>query len=371
MKIIHFIYDDVHNPWCAGGGAYKALEINRRLALEGHDIVMVTGNYPSAASGARDGVTFKRLGLGRGYAVSRLTYTIIANCLLPFLKTDLIVNDISIYAPVFSFFLTLRRQVFIINHLVQRRNFQKFRFFGFLFDAIERLFLSHSADVIAISPSVAQKITQTHPAVRLRMIPCGIDEELLAAPFCEGSYILYFGRFDFFMKGIDVLLEAFAGLLAAHPQARLLLAGHASDADVKQAQQALVAHGIGHAVTIVPNVSSEKKRDLFVNAQFVVQPSRFEGWGISAVEAAACGKLCIGTDIDGLRDAIKEGSSGYLVPAEDSAALGRAMATLLDHKKLFREKYEPCKQWAAQFRWNEIALAHLRFYDRIVRGIAG
>ena len=47
VKILHTIYDDVDNPWCGGGGALRAIEINRRLAKR-HKVKMLVGNYPGA-----------------------------------------------------------------------------------------------------------------------------------------------------------------------------------------------------------------------------------------------------------------------------------------------------------------------------------
>ena len=74
MKICHLIYDDIANPWLAGGGAVRAREIYRRLA-ERHQVTLITGLFPGAQREEElDGIRFVRVGSDRSYARSRLAY---------------------------------------------------------------------------------------------------------------------------------------------------------------------------------------------------------------------------------------------------------------------------------------------------------
>ena len=57
MQIDHFIYDDPSNPWCGGGGAYRAFEINKRLA-QTHEVKVYTGNFPNAQNERINGVEY-------------------------------------------------------------------------------------------------------------------------------------------------------------------------------------------------------------------------------------------------------------------------------------------------------------------------
>src|SRR5689334_25376522 len=75
MRILHVIYDDVGNSWLGGGGATRTLEIYSRIARLGHRVTVVCGNYPGAArTESRQGITYRRMGLSRSYAVSRLSF---------------------------------------------------------------------------------------------------------------------------------------------------------------------------------------------------------------------------------------------------------------------------------------------------------
>ena len=95
-------------------------------------------------------------------------------------------------------------------------------------------------------------------------------------------------------------------------------------------------------------------------------PSRFEGWGISAIEAAACGKPVIGTDIPGLKDAIIDKKTGILVESENSDELAVAIDTLLENEKLRNELGLNGKKWAKNFQWEDIAEKQEQFYKDTV-----
>ena len=72
-----------------------------------------------------------------------------------------------------------------------------------------------------------------------------------------------------------------------------------------------------------------RQGELLRRALMVCVPSRYEGWCMVAVEAAAAGKAVLGTDIDGLRDAVRHDETGVLVPPEDVGALAEGMRALI------------------------------------------
>ena len=80
---------------------------------------------------------------------------------------------------------------------------------------------------------------------------------------------------------------------------------------------------------IIGNVDEERQGELLRRALMVCVPSRYEGWCMVAVEAAAAGKAVLGTDIDGLRDAVRHDETGVLVPPEDVGALAEGMRALI------------------------------------------
>ena len=90
-----------------------------------------------------------------------------------------------------------------------------------------------------------------------------------------------------------------------------------------------------------------------------------------AVEAAAVGKAVLGTDISGLRDAVRDGETGLLVPAEDIAALAEGMRSLLADDQWRRRLGDQGRAWARNFDWNRLAKEQEGVYFRALRGISG
>jgi glycosyltransferase involved in cell wall biosynthesis len=128
---------------------------------------------------------------------------------------------------------------------------------------------------------------------------------------------------DIHTKGIDLLVEAFAGVLGEYPDVNLKLVGRGDEGQVRRLRQLVDEGGLGGRAEVIVAVSEEEKRELLSRALFMCAPSRYEGWGMAAVEASASAKAVLGTRIEGLRDAVVDGETGLLVePGSAQALLG-------------------------------------------------
>ena len=96
-------------------------------------------------------------------------------------------------------------------------------------------------------------------------------------------------------------------------------------------------------------------------------PSRFEGWGIVAIEAAACQKAVLGTQIPGLSDAVKHGETGILVQKDSVEALSQAITHLIHNRELRLTLGKNGREWAKKFSWEESAAQQEQFYFDIVQ----
>ena len=141
--------------------------------------------------------------------------------------------------------------------------------------------------------------------------------------------MLYFGRMDIHTKGIDLLIAAFAEMAAECPEIRLKLAGRGTPKQLASVRSLVRRAGLAGRVEIIGSVDEEQQGELLRRALMVCVPSRYEGWCMVAVEAAAAGKAVLGTNIDGLRDAVRHDETGVLVPAEDVGALAAGMRALI------------------------------------------
>jgi glycosyltransferase involved in cell wall biosynthesis len=130
------------------------------------------------------------------------------------------------------------------------------------------------------------------------------------------------------------LVEAFARVRARVPQARLLLGG---DGALRPAVEERVARlGLGHAVELLGTIA--RPESLLVTLGIYVQASAAEeGTSNSILEAMACGRPVVATDIGGNREVVEDGRTGVIVPAGDPERLAAAVLDLLaDPERLRR-----------------------------------
>jgi glycosyltransferase involved in cell wall biosynthesis len=143
---------------------------------------------------------------------------------------------------------------------------------------------------------------------------------------------LFVGRLERY-KGLDTLLAAWADLMQRGCSSRLLIVG---SGDVAAWTREAQAHGVERWVTYLGGRADVV--DLYRAADIFVFPSRGEGCPNAVLEAMASGLPVVATDVAGNREVLGEdGNAGWLVPAEDPAALAEAVATLLGSPSMRRE----------------------------------
>ena len=129
-----------------------------------------------------------------------------------------------------------------------------------------------------------------------------------------------------------MLLDAFARIAPDYPELALKKARSASPGWIARVDRLVQRHHLAARVEAVGEVDEEGREELLGRALFVCMPSRYKGWGMVAVEAAA-GKAVLGTRIRGLKDAVRHGETGLLVEAGREEALAQGMRFLLDDDK--------------------------------------
>jgi starch synthase len=144
--------------------------------------------------------------------------------------------------------------------------------------------------------------------------------------------VVWHGRVEVRRKGLDVLLDGWEQLLAAHPDAdlRLLMVGTGPDA--AQVRQRLADRPLrGLRWLDRYTLDRTELRDHLHAADVAVLSSRQEGFAVAPLEAMACGVPVVATDVPGVRDLLPRGEQdgGLVVPVEDAGALAAALALLV------------------------------------------
>jgi glycosyltransferase involved in cell wall biosynthesis len=183
---------------------------------------------------------------------------------------------------------------------------------------------------VCISPAIAAELRGVGvPEARLWPITNGVDTERLSPLDADGRarrrrelglppgpLAVFSGRLVT-EKGLDGLLSAWPMVIAALPDARLLLVGEGDQRGALESQ----ARQQGVADQVHFHGASDDVGPILQAADLFVLPSHAEGLPVALLEALACGLPAVATDVDGTRDVIADGETGRLVPLGDPMAL--------------------------------------------------
>jgi glycosyltransferase involved in cell wall biosynthesis len=124
--------------------------------------------------------------------------------------------------------------------------------------------------------------------------------------------------------------------------------------------------GASRFVRFVGRVSEEEKVELYRRSWALVMTSPKEGWGLTCLEAQACGTPVIASDAPGLREAVRHEESGILVRHGDRAALRDAMDRLVRDRPLRERLGAGALRFAAGFSWGKAADETLELIEEVI-----
>ena len=285
---------------------------------------------------------------------------------------DLVIEDIN-KIPCFTPWWTKARVAVIVPHLFGSTAFREAPLpIALVVVTLEALIPSayRRSRFVAISESTQADLARRGiPPARVAVVHCGLDHASYrpdpAVGKSERPTILYIGRVRRY-KGVDWVMRALPGVLARVPGARLVVVG---DGPHLPALRRAADHlGVAQAVEFAGFLPPAEKLRRLREAWLLVQPSPKEGWGLTVVEAGACGTAVVAADSPGLRDSVRDGETGLLVPWGDDARLTDALARVLEDHGLRARLARAGRAWAARFQWPECGRRSL---DALLGGSAG
>jgi glycosyltransferase involved in cell wall biosynthesis len=338
-----------------GGAAIRAYEIYTRLS-ERHDITIVCGKYPGAKNYSEGNLKFDFLGTDkRNYVLSTFSYALQTGRSLKENRDryDILVEDFAPYNPVFSFLL--QKDAIIQLHQKEGwHHIRKYPLVGILFGFIEVLYPRLFKNVIKVSITHNEKFSLKK---NVAILPNGYDQKLLTSQTTDEDYVLYLGRFHIDQKGLDILRDALNDV-----EIKLIIAGKGKDEyKVQKLFKKHIEQGI---VKIVGFIEGDKKIDFLRRCQLLVIPSRYEGQAIVCLEAAACGKPVVVSDIPEMRYAVEAGF-GISFKCGDSKDLGEKMSFLLNNESLRKEMGQKARKFAKNLTWDRIAEEYERYLIQV------
>ena len=355
MNILLVNWQDRLNPQ-AGGAEVHLFEIFSRIAARGHRVRLVCSGWKGApARELVDGIEVQRSGdrssftlAGRG-AVRRA---------LKAEAPDIVVEDIN-KLPLFLSGLTSVPFYVIIPHLFGETVFHEASLpIASLVWLAERPipWAYRRAEFHAISESTRDDlIARGVPARKVRVIHPGVDavkHRPDPAARTATPTFLYLGRLKRY-KGVETAILALGVARATRADLILDIAGTGDDEGRLEAIARRL--GLGEAVRFHGFVSEAEKLRLLQSTWANIFPSPKEGWGITIVEAAASGTPSLASDSPGLRDSVRHGESGFLVPHGDTAALAARMLELASSPALVSTLGVQGRCFAETLTWESAA----------------
>ncbi|HUQ47393.1 MAG TPA: glycosyltransferase family 4 protein [Gemmatimonadaceae bacterium] len=365
MRILVVNWNDKENPF--GGGAEVHLhEIFGRIASSGNRVdLLASGWSGSNPRGFVDGIDIHRVGTrytfpfhARRYYRDRLAaqhYDVIVEDL----------NKIPLYTPRWG----KTKVVALVHHLFGPTIFREaMPPMAAAVWIAERGISSvyRGIPFEAVSESTAEDLeARGIPRKSVKVIYNGMDTEFFMpepgsrSPFPLFSYVGRLKRY----KGVNLILQAFAKVDI--PGSRLEIAGAGDFRD--QLEELTDKLNLRDRVRFLGYISPEEKRDLLRRSWATVFASPKEGWGLTNLEAQACGTPAIASNSPGLRESLIDGETGFLVPHADTVALAAAMKKVATSRDVVEKFGSAGRRFAETFTWDRAAAETLSHLQHVVQ----
>jgi glycosyltransferase involved in cell wall biosynthesis len=365
MKILIINWQDIKNPF--GGGAEVHMhEIFKRLAAKGHDITLFCCEYEnSPKEEIIDGIRVIRHG-------KRSTFNFgVKNYYIKHFKDkgfDIVIDDINkipFYLPRF-----VKEPILGISH----------HFFGISIfretNPISGLYVYLSEKLVDCVYKKTQ-MTVVSQSTLDEFIERGFNKENFTIienaiepndfPMKVGiknpyPTITYFGRLKKY-KSPDHLLKAFAKVKINHTNAQLYIMGRGDFMDTMKSLA--IELGINDSTTFFGFVTEEQKKELLTKSWVAVNTSMKEGWGITNIEANACGTAVISANVPGLRDSVSEGISGELYEYGNIDELAKQIEHIIGSNDALMKYSKGAVDWANRFSWDKSAELMLQLIKKV------
>ncbi|WP_007520057.1 MULTISPECIES: glycosyltransferase family 4 protein [Pseudofrankia] len=364
--VVFLNWRDLEHPQ-AGGAELFCQSVAARFAAAGVEVTLLTARPPGLPARAdADGVVIRRGGGAFGVYPSVLGR--LARLARSARGVDAVVdcqNGIPFFSPLV---LPAATPVVQVLHHVHQKQFPLFfpgpvARVGQLLEAPGSRWVYRRRPVAAVSPSTRDEARSVLglPGPRF-LVPNGVTPAVAptdAGPSPSPS-IVCVGRLVPH-KRLHLLLEAVPTLAARHPGLVVHLVGDGPDRErltARAAELGLDQGGPDSAAVLRwhGHTDATTRDALLASAWLTVNPSHGEGWGLSVLEANALGVPALAFRVPGLRDAVRDGETGWLVdaPTRLTEAVDLALTELRDPARAAALR-AGARQWAAGFRWEATA----------------
>ncbi len=369
MRILAINWQDRKHPY-SGGAEVHLHEIFSRLGARGHQVTLLCCGFDDApAEEEYDNMRVIRRG-GRllfNWGVKRWTSDLFARE-----SYDVVIDDIN-KIPFYTARFLEKPILGIVHHLFGKAIYREVdpvsatyvylaeRLVPRYYRQVPMMVVSESTRDDLISKGMNRDlISVVHNGIDLTQYTPG--EPVVKA---ENPTICFLGRIKRY-KSIDHLLRAAAALRSEFPNLKVEIVG--SGGDEARLKKIAAELGLSGITTFHGFTELERKVEIVRNSWVVVCPSIKEGWGLTNIEANACGTPVICADVPGLRDSARHDQTGLLYPYGDIAALTDRIRRILNDADVRMRLTRGALEWARRFSWDSAADRTEVLLNRIISG---
>jgi D-inositol-3-phosphate glycosyltransferase len=256
--------------------------------------------------------------------------------------------------------------------------------------AIEQRIMEEADAIIAECPQDRDDQLSLYGADpdRIRIVPCGFDAgefwpvgRAAARRYLglepAGLLVVHIGRMVP-RKGVDTAIQGMAHLTRRLGiPARMLVIGGESDKpdpaltpEIGRLMNVAREEGIADRIFFIGRRNRAVLHYYYSAANVFLTTPWYEPFGITPVEAMACGTPVIGSDVGGIKYSVVHNETGFLVPPHDPSAVGKRLADLLHNPGLAgRMRAAALKRVNALFTWQRVAQQIAAVYDKVLSGV--
>jgi glycosyltransferase involved in cell wall biosynthesis len=334
-----------------GGAEVFTYEVGKRWVKDGHEVTLFTAEYPNnkkeeVVDGiriVRAGGKYSVYGKAKQFYKKRFSKE----------KFDVVIDEINtkpFFAP--KFVNNGERVVALIHQLAREfwfyETFFPINYLGYHF--FEERWLSNyvNVPVVAVSDSTKQDLSALG-LKNVHVVSQGLNfEPLHKLPEKENHPVIVFSGRLKRAKRPDHAIKAFKIVKDKLADVELWIIG---DGPFKRSLKKMASEG----VKFFGKLSNEERRTLVKRCWVLVHPSIREGWPLNIIEANALGTPCIGYNVPGLRDSIKDGKTGLLAKNGDVNLLSEKLLDILSDDALRNNLSQNSLEYSKNFRWDKTA----------------
>lgn len=348
MKIVWFTWKDMDHP-LAGGAEVVSSQLAKQLVENGHQIRFIVGGFEGGEPEVhRDGYQINRVG-------SR--YTVYYQASQYYKKhltgwADIVIDEINTI-PFFTQFYVKEKRILLFHQLCREIWFYQMVFplslIGYILEPIY-LWLLRKNQVITVSNSTKSDLLRYgFKQDAIHIISEGIElapiKDLDAVEKLNKPTILSLGGIRAMKRTLDIV-KAFENTKKTIPDLQLIIAGDYQDSYGNKVVQYVKKSPYQSDIQVLGKVSKEKKIQLMQESHLLAVTSLKEGWGLVVTEANSQGTPAVVYDVDGLRDSVQQGQTGYISKYNTPQSLSQSIQLALQDKKQYDTIRQNAWEWS-------------------------